>query len=60
MLYTNIMKHTLSATEARNNFFAILNAVIFKGEEFIIVKRNAGRVRIIPYKREYLNPKKLK
>ena len=26
------MKHVLSATEARNNFFEILNRVIFRGE----------------------------
>lgn len=38
---------TLGATEARNRFFEILNAVIFKGEEFIIEKEDAGRVRIV-------------
>ena len=49
MLYTtDIMKNTLSATEARNNFFEILNAVIFKGEEFTIRKEDAGSVRIVP------------
>lgn len=37
----------LSATEARKNFFDILNAVIFKGEEFTITKADAGSVRII-------------
>lgn len=41
---------TLSATEARNNFFEILNVVIFNGEEVVIEKSNAGRVRIIPEK----------
>lgn len=42
------MKNTLSATDARNNFFEILNAVIFKGEEFTITKADAGSVRIMP------------
>lgn len=49
MLYTvDEMKNTLSATEARNRFFEILNTVIFKGEEFIVEKADAGRVRIVP------------
>lgn len=38
----------LSATEARKNFFDILNAVIFNGEEFTITKADAGSVRIVP------------
>lgn len=42
------MRNTLSATEARNRFFEILNTVIFKGEEFVVEKENAGRVRIVP------------
>lgn len=37
----------VSATEARKNFFDILNAVIFKGEEFTITKADAGSVRIV-------------
>jgi len=44
------MANILSATEARNNFFDILNSVIFKGEEFVVKKENAGMVRIIPEK----------
>ena len=42
------MKHVLSATEARNNFFEMLNSVIYKGEEFIVEKEDAGSVRIVP------------
>lgn len=37
----------LSATEARRRFFDILNAVIFKNEEFVVEKKGAGRVKII-------------
>lgn len=49
MLYTgDVMRNTLSATEARNRFFEILNTVIFKGEEFVVEKADAGRVRIVP------------
>lgn len=44
------MKNTLSATEARNRFFEILNTVIYKGEEFVVEKADAGRVRIVPDK----------
>ncbi len=44
------MANILSATEARNNFFDLLNSVIFKGEEFVVKKENAGMVRIIPEK----------
>jgi antitoxin (DNA-binding transcriptional repressor) of toxin-antitoxin stability system len=42
------MKNIISATEARNNFFEILNAVIYKGEEFVIEKKDAGSVKIVP------------
>lgn len=42
------MANIISATEARNNFFELLNSVIFKGEEFVVKKENAGMVRIIP------------
>lgn len=44
------MRNVISATEARNNFFDMLNSVIYKGEEFIIEKKDAGTVRIIPDK----------
>lgn len=40
----------ISATEARNKFFEILNSVIFNGEEYVVRKENAGTVRIIPEK----------
>ena len=54
MLYTIFMnaKNTLNATEARNRFFEILNAVIFRGEEYIVRKEDAGSVRIVPEKPE--------
>jgi len=44
------MKSPIPATEARNRFFEILNAVIYKGEEFIVEKSGEGRVRIVPDK----------
>lgn len=47
------MKNIISATEARNNFFEILNAVIYKGEEFVIEKQDAGTVRIVPDKEKH-------
>ena len=48
------MKPTvIPATEARNRFFEILNAVIFKGEEYVVEKEHAGSVRIVP-----ANPKR--
>lgn len=42
------MKNVYSATEARNHFFEILNTVIFKGEEIVVEKEDAGRVKIVP------------
>lgn len=44
------MKNILSATEARNRFFEILNAVIYKGEEYIVRKKDSGSVKIVPDK----------
>lgn len=40
------MKNIISATKARNNFFEILNAVIYKGEEFIVEKDGKPAVRV--------------
>lgn len=45
------MKNVLNATEARNRFFEILNAVIFRGEEYVVRKEDAGSVRIVPDKK---------
>ena len=50
MLYTGHNMNIYSATDARNHFFEILNSVIFKGEEVIVEKEDAGRVRIISEK----------
>ena len=40
------MKNIISATEARNNFFEMLNSVIYKGEEFIVEKDGKPAVRV--------------
>lgn len=42
------MNNTLSATEARNNFFELLNLAIYKGEEFTIEKDGKPAVKITP------------
>lgn len=42
------MATVIPATKARNNFFDILNAVIYKGEEFVVEKSGEGSVRIVP------------
>lgn len=53
MYSIDAMKPTvIPATEARNRFFEILNAVIFKGEEYVVEKEHAGRVRIVPEERK--------
>jgi len=53
------MKHVLSATEARNRFFEILNSVIYRGEEFIVEKKDVGTVRILPDKPKH-SPEEIK
>lgn len=40
------MKTVISATQARNNFFEMLNSVIYKGEEFIVEKDGKPAVRV--------------
>jgi prevent-host-death family protein len=40
------MKSVISATEARNNFFEMLNSVIYKGEEFIVEKDGKPAVKV--------------
>lgn len=42
------MKNTFSATEARNNFFKLLDAVMHNGEEFIIEKNGKPAVKVSP------------
>lgn len=42
------MVTVIPATKARNKFFDILNAVIYKGEEFVVEKSGEGRVKIVP------------
>lgn len=42
------MKSPIPATEARNKFFEILNAVIYKGEEFVVEKNGEPAARISP------------
>lgn len=42
------MNNTLSATQARNNFFEILNLAIYKGEEFTVEKDGKPAVKISP------------
>lgn len=42
------MATVIPATKARNKFFDILDAVIYKGEEFVVEKNGAGRVKIVP------------
>lgn len=39
---------TLSATEARNRFFELLNLAMYRGEEFLIEKDGKPAVKIIP------------
>ncbi len=51
--------NVFSATDARKNFFEILNTVIFKGEEVFVEKENAGRVRIIPDKPKKPTPEEI-
>ena len=40
------MRNILSATEARNRFFEMLNSVMYKGEEFIVEKDGKPAVKV--------------
>lgn len=53
-MYTKSVKNTYSATEARNNFFELLNKVIYKGEEFVVEKdgKPAAKISPLPIKRK--------
>lgn len=42
------MNTTLSATEARNRFFELLDLAKYRGKEFIVEKDGVPSVRIIP------------
>lgn len=40
------MRTVLTATEARNRFFEMLNSVIYRGEEFIVEKDGKPAVKV--------------
>lgn len=46
------MNTTLSATEARNNFFELLNLAIYKGKEFTVEKDGKPAVKIVPMEKK--------
>lgn len=48
IVYTMYIMTTLSATEARNRFFELLNLVGYKGEEFVIEKDGKPLVKMSP------------
>ena len=49
MMYTmSTMNTTLSATEARNRFFELLDLAFYKREEFTIKKEGKVTARLIP------------
>jgi prevent-host-death family protein len=39
---------TLSATDARNRFFELLNLAMYRGEEFLVEKDGRPAVRLVP------------
>lgn len=39
---------TLSATDARNRFFELINLAMYKGEEFLVEKDGKPAVRVLP------------
>ena len=39
---------TLSATDARNRFFELLNLAMYKGEEFLVEKDGKPAMRLLP------------
>jgi len=47
----NTMNTTLSATEARNRFFELLNLAKYRGEEFTIEKDGVPAVKLIPFEK---------
>lgn len=53
------MKHTIAATEARNKFFEILNAVMHKGEEFVVEKDGKPAAKVIPIDEERKSPEEI-
>lgn len=40
--------NTLSATDARNRFFELINLAMYRGEEFLVEKDGRPAVKVIP------------
>ena len=49
---------TLSATQARNKWFELLNTVYFKGHSVIIKKNNMPMIKLVPLKEPNLTSAK--
>ena len=48
IVYTKVVMNVFSATDARKNFFEILNSVMYKGEEFIVEKDGKPAAKVSP------------
>jgi len=49
----------ISATEARNRFFEILNLTMYKGEEFIVEKDGKPAAKVIPITEKNKSPEEI-
>lgn len=47
-VYTLYTMNTLSATDARNRFFELMNLAMYRGEEFLVEKDGKPAMRLLP------------
>jgi len=48
VVYTLFTMNTISATDARNRFFELLNLAMYKGEEFLVEKDGKPAAKVVP------------
>lgn len=47
-MYTLFTMNTISATDARNRFFELLNLAMYRGEEFLVEKDGKPAAKVVP------------
>ena len=52
ILYTSYTMNVISATNARNRFFELVNLAMYKGDEFLVEKDGRPAIKLIPARLE--------
>lgn len=52
ILYTSYTMNVISATDARNRFFELVNLAMYRGDEFLVEKDGRPAIKLVPARLE--------